>query len=139
MVDLMSHHYALPLIPAFLALFSCLALAETSSTASPASNSETGLEGVIVISPTHGGPIRENEPPSSPLAKKTFVVQQEDRTVSEFETDEQGRFRILLPPGKYIVSGKDPKHRFERYGPMPVEIRAGKMTQVKWDFDTGLR
>ena len=135
----MSHHDAFPLIPAFLALFACLASAETSPTPSAGSDPETGLKGVITISPIHGGPIRQGERSSGPLARKAFVVRQEDRTVAEFETDEEGRFRVILPPGKYTVAGKDPKTRFERYGPMTVEIQAGKMTQVEWDFDTGLR
>jgi hypothetical protein len=114
-------------------------MAETTPTPSPASDAGTGLEGVITVSPIHGGPIKEGEESSGPLVKKAFVVKQDERVVGEFETDEKGRFRIVLPAGRYTVEGKNPKHRFEHYGPMNVAVEAGKMTSVKWDFDTGLR
>ena len=92
------------------------------------------------MSPIHGGPIREGEASSAPLAKTAFVVRQEDRVVAEFETDEQGRFRILLAPGALHRRGQRTRNdRFGHYRPMPVDIVAGKMTQVEWDFDTGLR
>lgn len=133
----MSRLYVLPLIPVFFALFTCVASADASPTPSP--RSETGLEGVITISPTHGGPMRQGEPESKPLPHKAFVVKQDDRTVAEFETDEQGRFRISLAPGHYSVAAKDQTQKFNRCGPFPVEVTAGKVTQARWDCDSGLR
>ena len=133
----MNRFYALPLIPLFLALFSCVVSAETSPTPSP--KSETGLEGVITISPTHGGPIRQGEPESKPLPRTAFIVKQGDRIVATFETDEAGRFRIPLAPGNYNVLAADQKQKFGNYGPFPVEVTAGKMTQARWDCDSGLR
>jgi hypothetical protein len=47
-----------PIIMVLLAVFSCLVLAETQSTPEP----ETGLEGVISVSPVHGGPSRLGVP-----------------------------------------------------------------------------
>lgn len=131
----MNRFHALPLIPLFFAMLSCVVAAEPSST--PAPKSETGLEGVITISPPHGGPIREGEPESKPLSHIAFVVKQADRTVATFETDEQGHFRVPLAPGQYTVAAADQKQKF--YGPFPVEITAGKMTQAKWDCDSGMR
>src|SRR4051812_3493422 len=124
----MNWSFKLPLVLASAFLSSSFAMAETSPAPSPAANSGTGIEGVITISPIHGGPIKEGEESSGPLVKKTFVVKQDDRVVGEFETDETGRFRIELPPGRYSVEKKDPKHRFEHYGPMNVAVEAGKMT-----------
>ena len=133
----MHRMYLLPMMPVCLALLSCVVLAEPSSTAS--SNSETGLEGVITISPTHGGPIKQGEPESKPLPNVAFAVKEGDRTVATFKTDEQGRFRIPLPPGHYNVAAADQGHKFGKYGPFPVEVVAGKMTQAHWDCDIGLR
>ena len=133
----MNRLYALPMLPVFFALLSCVASAEPSPT--PSLKSETGLEGVITTSPIHGGPIKQGEPESKPLPHMAFVVKQDDRTVAEFETDEQGRFRIPLAPGHYNVAAKDQRHKFGNYGPFPVEVTAGKMTQAHWDCDSGLR
>ena len=121
-LETMNRFYALPLIPVFFALLSCVVAAEPSST--PAPKSETGLEGVISTSPPHGGPIRQGEPESKPLPHMDFVVKQDDRTVATFKTDEQGRFRIPLAPGHYTVTAADQKGTVGNYGPFPVEITA---------------
>jgi hypothetical protein len=104
-----------------------------------AADSGTGIEGVISISPTHGGAIRQDEPPSNPMPNKDFVAENEQHApVASFKTDEQGRFRLSLAPGKYSISLKA-KTRFPRCGPFVVEVVAGKMTKVNWDCDSGLR
>jgi hypothetical protein len=114
-----------------------LALAESSP--SPSAQAETGLEGLITISPTHGGPIRRGEPSSAPLPRTAFVVRQGDNIVANFETDAEGRFKIPLPAGAYTVAAKDQRHKFGGYGPWPVEVAAGEMKKVTWDCDSGLR
>lgn len=132
MFERMNHQFILPVIPAFLALFSCLAMAETS----PA---QTGVEGVITMSPTHGGPIKQGEPDSKPMPNTAFVVRQGDQTIASFETDAQGRFKIPLAPGHYEIVPKDQTRKFPRIGPFPVDVAAGEMKTVRWDCDSGLR
>ena len=61
---------------------------------------ETGIEGVITISPTKAGPIRADAPSSLPLANATFVVENQKSEVASFTTDGQGRFRMPLAPGR---------------------------------------
>jgi hypothetical protein len=101
---------------------------------------QSGIEGVITLSPWHPGPIRADEPSSKPLANATFVVQTEaDAVASEFTTDIEGRFRVSLPPGHYKISLKDKKSGIGKYGPFEVNVSAGKMTPVQWNFDTGMR
>jgi len=133
----MNRLYVVLMIPVCVALLSCVVFAEPPSSPSP--KSETGLEGVITTSPTHGGPIKEGEPESKPLPNMAFVVKEGDRTVATFETDEQGHFRVALPAGHYNVVAADERHKFGNYGPFPVEVVAGKMTQANWDCDSGLR
>ncbi len=112
-------------------------MAATENSPTPASG--TGVEGVLTIGPTHGGPVREGVSSSRPLARAAFLVQQEDRTVATFETDEQGRFRVTLPPGKYRVTRQEAPRRIGSCGPFSFEVRAGKWTKVEWDCDTGMR
>ena len=106
---------------------------------SPTPDANTGIEGVITMSPTHGGPIRVNEPSSKPLPNMPFVVENEKGPAASFKTDDQGRFRVLLPPGHYKVTRQGATHAIGKFGPFEVDVVAGKMTKVQWDCDTGLR
>lgn len=124
----------LPVVMAVFATFSCLALAGTPSKAEP----ETGLEGVISISPIHGGPLRQGMPDSKPLANTEFFVKRENATVASFKTDDLGRFRISLPPGHYTVAKKNGEAAVGNYS-FEVDVLAGKMKVVQWDCDTGIR
>jgi len=101
--------------------------------------SETGIEGVITISPAQPGPIRAGAPGSLPLANTAFVVQNENGEVASFTTDDQGRFRIPLAPGHYKVFIKGRKSSIGRYGPFEADVVAGKMTKAQWQCDSGIR
>lgn len=125
------------ILPGILALFVMSYPVTTSSTPTPEPN--TGVEGVITISPTQPGPARIDVPGSKPLPNTAFVVENEKGEVASFTTDEQGRFRVSLPVGHYTVSMKRKKMRIGRFGPFSVEVAAGKMTKVQWDCDTGMR
>src|SRR5437762_13503606 len=80
------------------------------------SGTETGIEGVITISPTKPGPVRVDAPASQPLANATFVVEREYAEMASFTTDDHGRFRIQLPPAHYKVSIKVRKPTIGRFG-----------------------
>jgi hypothetical protein len=66
------------------------------------------------------------------------VVKKGDATVASFTTDSGGRFRVLLPPGHYVVTREDPgaavgHWRFE------ADVAGGAMTNVNWTGDSGMR
>lgn len=99
----------------------------------------TGIEGVITVSPVHGGPIRVGVPSSRPLAATEFVVASDSGQAGSFTTDEQGHFHISVPPGHYTVTRKGAGHGIGRYGPFEVYVRAGEATKVEWNCDSGMR
>jgi len=103
------------------------------------SEGESGIEGIISISPARPGPVRADEPASVPLANATFVVENNNGEVASFTTNDQGRFRASLPPGHYKVSLKGRKSSIGRFGPFEVDVTSGKMTEVKWECDSGVR
>ena len=100
---------------------------------------DAGIEGVITVGPTHGGPVRPGMISSRPLANAAFVVGNDTGAVAEFTTDAQGRFKVSLAPGHYTVTKKEQQTRVGRYGPFDVDVVAGQMTKVEWRCDTGMR
>lgn len=128
-------NHFLPIV-SLLAMAVCgLAMADTPSAPEPG----TGIQGVISMSPTHGGPIRADVPSSKPLANTNFVVMKGEEVVASFTTDEQGRFRVSLPAGRYSVTKKDRQTRIGHYGPFEVDVVAGQIKEVAWTCDTGMR
>ena len=121
-------------------IFGFFVIAVCVSTGQTPSGAETGIDGVITFGPTQPGPIRAGAPGSKPLANTTFVVENEKgEEVASFTTDEQGQFRVPLPPGRYTVSKKGKRGGPGRYGPFDVSVLADKMTRVTWECDTGIR
>ncbi len=100
---------------------------------------ETGIEGLITISPTQPGPIRDDTPGSKPLANTAFVVESQKGQVASFTTDDQGHFRIPLAPGHYAVAIKGRKSSIGHFGPFEADVVSGKMTKVEWQCDSGIR
>jgi hypothetical protein len=112
-----------------IALVSMTGAAETPAT--------SGIEGTILVSPSRPGPIRQDEPSVAPARNVKFLVKAGDLTVKTFTTDSEGRFQVALSPGHYVIqregAGRIGRWRFE------AEVVAGKMTQVNWTADSGMR
>ena len=99
---------------------------------------ETGLEGVISVSPSRPGPQRIDVPNIAPAPSLLFVVKKEDKTVASFTTDAEGRFRIRLAPGHYTVLREDPGARIGHWR-FETDVVARQMTKVQWTGDSGMR
>jgi len=100
----------------------------------------TGIEGMIAVSPIRPGPIRAGSelPNAAPLTNGTFRVTSNEGVVTTFTTDTQGHFRVSLKPGHYSVLLAE--NRFPRpCGPFEIDVEAGKMTEVEWRCDSGMR
>src|SRR5437762_13898058 len=86
-------------------------------------DAETGIEGVITVSPAQPGPARIGADASKPLSNTAFVVENEKGEVASFTTDDQGRFRTLVPPGHYNVALKGKRMGIGHFGPFRSEER----------------
>jgi hypothetical protein len=117
----------------FIVMAICTAAGQTSS------GGESGIEGVISISPARPGPVRVDEAGSVPLANATFVIENNSREIASFTTDDKGHFRAAVPPGHYKVSLKGRKTSIGRFGPFEVDVAPGNMTNVQWECDSGIR
>jgi hypothetical protein len=122
-----------------LIAFPLIVMAVYGSTGQTPSPGESGIEGVITISPAHPGPSRIDAAASTPLANTTFAVEKNNGEVTSFITDGQGRFRVALPPGHYKISLKGRKSSIGRFGPFETDVTPGKMTNVQRECDSGIR
>ena len=118
-----------------LFLIVCASVARSDSKAG-----NTGITGVVLVTPIRPGPIRagSESPNAAPLPNATFTVSSDRGAVTKFTTDATGRFEISLKPGHYVVLLAE--NRFPKpCGPFEVNVEAGKMTNVEWRCDSGMR
>jgi hypothetical protein len=111
-----------------------------SAARSESKTGNTGITGVVMVTPIRPGPIRagSESPTAAPLPNATFTVTSDRGAVTKFTTDTMGRFKILLEPGRYVVLLAE--NRFPKpCGPFEVNVEAGKMTDVEWRCDSGMR
>jgi len=101
---------------------------------------DTGISGVIMVTPIRPGPIRKGSelPTAAPLPNATFRVKSDEGAVTTFTTETAGHFRVSLKPGHYSVVLAE--NRFPKpCGPIEVNVEVGKMTDVEWRCDSGMR
>ncbi len=99
---------------------------------------DSGVEGVITVSPARPGPIRKGESNQAPVADTAFVVKKGDEKVAAFTTDATGHFRVMLPAGHYIVYREDTGVSIGHWQ-FEVDVSADKMASVQWTGDSGMR
>ena len=108
--------------------------------AQPNKVADTGIHGTVMVSPTRPGPTKKGfeSENAAPLPNATFSVTGDDGAVKTFTTDSNGRFQISLRPGRYVVLLAE--NRFPKpCGPFEVSVEEGKMTNVEWRCDSGMR
>jgi hypothetical protein len=123
-------------ILALTAALPCVCLANNAD--ERAAEVKTGVEGVIRIGPARGGPIREGEESTIPLPAVAFAVMKGTEQAATFVTDAEGRFRLALPPGSYQAAPIG-QPKIGHYGPFDFVVTEGKVTQVEWVCDSGMR
>ena len=115
------------------AFFSMTAVAETP----PPGTSE--IEGTIVLSPTHPGPIRKDEERSvAPVSNAQFAIKAGDATIKRFTTDGEDRFQVASPPGHYVIVREGVPAAVGRWR-FETDVVAGQMTKVNLTADSGMR
>jgi len=102
---------------------------------------KSGVEGRIIISPISPpiNPIEQSEMANyRPYQATVSVVDQRGQTVTQFQSDLNGRFRLPLEPGIYTLHPESP-------GPLPyaaepsVTVSEGQFTEVLITYDSGIR
>lgn len=112
----------------------------TQTTNAGTSDTPSGIEGTVTVSPIHGGPSRLGVPDSAPFANASFFVESAaGGQVATFQTDEKGHFKVALPPGRYAIRAEKAGMKGRGCGLQDIEVTATGFKQVDLHCDTGLR
>jgi hypothetical protein len=112
-------------------------LLATCSSKEPAP-ADSGVEGQVLIGPMCPVVQVGQECPDQPYQATLTVNSPNGRRIVQVRTDEQGRFKIRLEPGEYILHPESPN-----VPPFAVEqpfvVEEGRFTHVTVVYDSGIR
>jgi hypothetical protein len=104
---------------------------------------ESGIEGRTLISPTRPGPTRDTDPPDIAPYPATLAIisTATDREVARVKTGSDGRFRVVLPPGEYriVYAPERPGRMLPRATEELVRVLPGQFAHAEIHFDSGMR
>lgn len=99
---------------------------------------ETGLTGVVVRGPI--APVCQIDRPCAAPFSAEFVVYDDARRIAGFTSDPQGRFTVMLPPGMYkVVPSANAPIIQPSAQVKTVEVQSVGLTEIRLEFDTGIR
>jgi hypothetical protein len=113
-------------------------LASSSST-SAAGNETSGIEGQVLLGPACPGPVSVDKPcPDKPYQATILVKDQNGKTITQFQCDPNGKFRVSLSPGTYTLHPES-SGAYPRAADQTVAVKPGQFTQVQITYDSGIR
>jgi hypothetical protein len=99
---------------------------------------DSGLEGQVFIGPVCPVVQQGQECPDQPYQATLTVNNSNGREIAKVQTDEQGRFKIPLEPGEYILHPESP-NVMSTASEQNFTVEAGKFTQITITYDSGIR
>lgn len=119
--------------PIFLVLV--LLLTACSQTSQPL---DSGIEGSVTIGPMC--PVMQlNEPcPDQSYQAVLAVLTPNGKKVTQFQTDENGHFRMGLAPGDYVLHPVSP-NMLPYASDVPFRVEEGMFIKLEISYDSGIR
>jgi len=101
-------------------------------------DADQGIDGIALLGPICPVQSVDDPCPDRPYQAWIWVRSAIGAPLTRVHTGEDGRFRVGLAPGRYILDpeGGDP---FPSASVQEVEVVAGVYTEVVVSFDTGIR
>jgi len=99
---------------------------------------DSGIEGQVFIGPMCPVVQVGQECPDQPYQAVLTVNSPEGERIVQVQTDEEGRFRIPLESGEYILHPESP-NALPFAKEQAVIVEEGKFTQVIVHYDSGIR
>jgi hypothetical protein len=98
----------------------------------------SGLEGQVLLGPMCPAPQPGQECPDQPYQATLTVKSLDGLQISQFQSDAQGRFRVSLVPGEYILHPESP-NRIPFAGDQSFLVEIGRYRQITVHYDSGIR
>ena len=99
---------------------------------------DSGIEGQVFIGPMCPVVQVGQECPDQPYQAVLTVNSPEGERIVQAQTDEEGKFRIPLNPGKYTPHPESPNN-YPFADEQPFTVEEGEYTQVTVNYDSGIR
>jgi hypothetical protein len=97
-----------------------------------------GIEGQVLIGPMCPVVQQGQECPDQPYRATLTVNTPNGVQIAQIKTDEQGRFKLTLVPGEYILHPESP-NGIPSAADQPVVVSSGQYTQLTIHYDSGIR
>lgn len=103
-----------------------------------AAPADSGVEGQVLIGPMCPV-VQVGQPcPDQPYQTKLTINGQDGKRITQVQTDQQGRFKISLKPGQYILHPESP-NVMPFTAEQSFSVAAGQFTQITVNYDSGIR
>lgn len=99
---------------------------------------DSGVEGMVTIGPMC--PVmQEGVPcPDQPYQAELTILTDSGRRVIQFQTDEDGSFRVALEAGEYVLRPESPGG-LPYAGEIPFSVEEHQFTSLAIIYDSGIR
>ena len=104
----------------------------------PQPDIQSGIEGTVTIGPMCPV-VRIDQPcPDEPYQAELTVLDTSGNKVTSIQSDAEGKFRIVLAPGDYILHPESPG-AMPYAGDIPITVEEGIFSTVDVVYDSGIR
>ena len=98
----------------------------------------SGIEGQVLLGPMCPVVQQGQDCPDQPYQATLTVTNLNGVQVAQFQSDEQGRFRVSLVPGEYILHPESP-NGIPFAGDQSFTVETGRYVQITVLYDSGIR
>jgi len=98
----------------------------------------SGIEGQVLLGPMCPVVQQGQECPDQPYPATLTVNNLNGIPIAQFQSDEQGRFQVMLVPGEYILHPESP-NGLPFAGDQSFMVETGHYTQITVHYNSGIR
>ena len=100
----------------------------------------SGITGKVTVGPMCPVMIEGQDCPDQPYQATITVNNPEGKKIVQFQTDEEGNFKIPLSPGEYILHPETPEGKPLPFaGEQKFTVLPGEFTRINVLYDSGIR